>query len=175
MRTPRSRPCAGSWARRPARPSRGPRRGDQDGHHGGHQRAPGAARRQTLFVTTEGFADALLIGDQARPDLFALNIVRPAPLYAGVVEADERLAADGAVVRPLDERALAAKLKAAVAEGYASAAIAFLHSDLNPAHEIAAGELAREAGFAFVALSSEVSPPPPLRAPRRDDGGRRPT
>jgi len=115
---------------------------------------------KTLFVTTEGFADALLIGDQTRPELFALNIDRPAPLYAGVVEAAERLAADGAVVAALDEAALRAKLRAAVAEGFTSAAIAFLHADLNPDHERAAGEIASAAGFAFVALSSEVSPLP---------------
>jgi 5-oxoprolinase (ATP-hydrolysing) len=115
---------------------------------------------KTLFVTTEGFADSLVIGDQARPELFALTIRRPEPLYAGVVEAAERLGADGTVVRPLDRNALAAKLEAAVAEGFTSAAIAFLHSDLNPEHEIAAGELARAAGFAFVALSCEVSPLP---------------
>ena len=114
----------------------------------------------TLFVATQGFADALVIGDQSRPDLFALNIVRPEPLYSGVVEARERLAADGAVVRDLDREDLAAKLKAAVADGYTAAAIAFLHADLNPAHEIAAGELARAAGFEFVALSHEVSPLP---------------
>ncbi len=115
---------------------------------------------RTLFVTTRGFADSLVIGDQARPDLFALNIVRPDPLYSGVVEADERLAADGAVVTPLDTVALARKLAAARAQGLTSAAIAFLHADLNPAHEIAAGELARAAGFDFVALSHEVSPLP---------------
>jgi 5-oxoprolinase (ATP-hydrolysing) len=115
---------------------------------------------RTLFVTTQGFADSVLIGDQARPDLFALNIERPAPLYAGVIEADERLAADGAVVRPLDEAALAAKFKTAATEGFGAVAIAFLHSDLNPAHEIAAGALARAAGFPFVALSHEVSPLP---------------
>jgi 5-oxoprolinase (ATP-hydrolysing) len=118
------------------------------------------AGARTLFVTTAGFADALVIGDQSRPELFALNIERPAPLYDGVVEADERLGADGAVVRPLDREALAGTLRAAVAKGYASAAIAFLHADLSPAHEIAAGELARAAGFGFVALSHEVSPLP---------------
>jgi 5-oxoprolinase (ATP-hydrolysing) len=118
------------------------------------------AGARTLLVTTQGFADALVIGDQARPDLFALNIVRPPPLYAGVVEARERLAADGSVVTPLDVPDLAARLQAAHAEGYASAAIAFLHADLNPAHELAAGELARAAGFDFVALSHEVSPLP---------------
>ncbi|MEK7431408.1 MAG: hydantoinase B/oxoprolinase family protein [Pseudomonadota bacterium] len=118
------------------------------------------AGARTLLVTTQGFADALVIGDQARPDLFALNIVRPGPLYEGVIEARERLAADGAVVDPLDTAGLAAKLKAARGEGFTSAAIAFLHADLNPAHERAAGDLARAAGFEFVALSHEVSPLP---------------
>ncbi|MBP6879231.1 MAG: hydantoinase B/oxoprolinase family protein [Phenylobacterium sp.] len=118
------------------------------------------AGAKTLLVVTAGFADALVIGDQARPDLFALNIERPDPLYSGVVEAAERLAADGAVVAPLDEAALTAALRQARAEGFTSAAIAFLHADLNPAHEARAGELARQAGFPFVALSHEVSPLP---------------
>jgi 5-oxoprolinase (ATP-hydrolysing) len=115
---------------------------------------------KTLLVTTEGFADALAIGDQTRPDLFALVVEKPKPLYAGVVQASERLAADGAVVRPLDGDALGRALETAVAEGFTSVAIAFLHSDLNPAHELAAGEIARAAGFGFVALSHEVSPLP---------------
>ncbi|HEX3886897.1 MAG TPA: hydantoinase B/oxoprolinase family protein [Phenylobacterium sp.] len=118
------------------------------------------AGAKTLFVTTQGFADSVLIGDQARPDLFALTIVRPEPFYSGVVEADERLDATGAVVRSLDRAALTEKLKSAVTQGYASVAIAFLHSDLNPAHEQAAGEIARSVGFPFVALSHEVSPLP---------------
>jgi 5-oxoprolinase (ATP-hydrolysing) len=115
---------------------------------------------KTLFVATRGFGDAILIGDQTRPDLFALDIVRPAPLYSGVVEADERLAADGAVVAPLDAAGLRARLADALAEGYEACAIAFLHADLNPTHEIAAGEIARDLGFPFVALSHEVSPLP---------------
>jgi 5-oxoprolinase (ATP-hydrolysing) len=115
---------------------------------------------KTLLVATAGFRDALLIGDQARPELFALDIRRPEPLYAGVVEADERLGADGTVVRPLDRESLARRLAAARAEGFTSVAIAFLHADLDPRHEQAAGELARAAGFDFVALSSEVSPLP---------------
>ena len=115
---------------------------------------------KTLFVTTKGFGDALAIGDQTRPDLFALDIVKPAPLYAGVVEARERLDAHGAVVRELDAATLAVQLRAAVAVGFTSAAIAFLHADLNPAHEQAAGEIARLAGFTFVALSHQVSPLP---------------
>ena len=115
---------------------------------------------RTLFVATRGFADALVIGDQTRPSLFALDIEKPPPLYAGVVEADERLDAAGAVLRPLDGAALALALKAAVADGFTSVAIAFMHADLNPAHELAAGEIARAAGFGFVALSHQVSPAP---------------
>jgi 5-oxoprolinase (ATP-hydrolysing) len=118
------------------------------------------AGAKTLFVTTQGFADAIFIGDQARPDLFALTIVRPPPLYSGVVEADERLDAQGQVVRPLDLAALTEKLRAAKDQGFASVAVAFMHADLNPAHERAAGEIATSLGFPFVALSHEVSPLP---------------
>jgi 5-oxoprolinase (ATP-hydrolysing) len=115
---------------------------------------------RTLFVSTAGFADALVIGDQVRPDLFALRIERPPPLYSGVVEALERLAADGSVVIPLDEGGLGTQLRAAAARGFEAVAIAFLHADLNPSHEQRAGEIARAAGFGFVALSHEVSPLP---------------
>jgi 5-oxoprolinase (ATP-hydrolysing) len=112
---------------------------------------------KTLFVATKGFADALIIGDQARPDLFALDIVRPAPLYGRAIEADERLDAEGKVIQALDGSALDRLLRQAVADGFTSAAIAFLHADLNPEHEIAAGRLAQAAGFGFVALSHQVS------------------
>ncbi|HEX7761164.1 MAG TPA: hydantoinase/oxoprolinase family protein, partial [Caulobacteraceae bacterium] len=115
---------------------------------------------RTLFVTTQGFADALVIGDQSRPDLFALSIVRPAPLYSGVTEAEERLGADGSVIRKLSERKLSQAFVQAREDGFDSIAVAFLHSDLNPVHERRAGALARAAGFEFVSLSSEVSPLP---------------
>jgi len=115
---------------------------------------------RTLLVTTQGFEDALVIGDQSRPDLFALEIIRPDPLHEAVVGAAERLDAQGAVIVPLDAAALARSLAAARGDGVTSVAIAFLHSDLNPEHEIAAGKLAAAAGFDFVALSHEASPLP---------------
>ena len=115
---------------------------------------------RTLLATTRGFRDSVLIGDQSRPELFALDIIRPEPLYSGVVEATERLAADGSLVLALDEAGLRANLMKAHAAGFTSVAIAFLHSDLNPAHELAAGVIARAAGFDYVALSHEVSPLP---------------
>ncbi len=111
-----------------------------------------------LLITTAGFADALEIGDQARPDIFALDIRKPAPLHARVLEAQERIAVDGAVLRPLDERALAQVLAAARADGFGACAIAFLHSWKNPAHELRAGELARAAGFGQISLSHQASP-----------------
>ncbi len=114
----------------------------------------------TLLVATAGFADALAIGDQARPELFALDIRKVAPLYAAVIEADERVAADGAVVRPLDEAALGRRLAEAAARGLTACAIAFLHSDLAPEHERRAAALARDAGFATVVMSHEASPLP---------------
>ncbi len=112
----------------------------------------------TLLVVTAGFADALEIGDQARPDIFALDIRKPAPLYARVIEADERIDAAGAVLRRLDVDALAARLAEARAGGLTACAIAFPHAWKNPAHELAAGELARAAGFTQVSLSHQASP-----------------
>jgi len=114
----------------------------------------------TLFLTTRGFGDALRLGDQTRPDLFALNIVRPEPLYAMAAEVTERLDAAGQAIMALDEDEVRMVLAEARAQGCVSVAIAFLHSDLNGAHERRAGELAAEAGFDFVALSHEVSPLP---------------
>ncbi|MDP2431043.1 MAG: hydantoinase/oxoprolinase N-terminal domain-containing protein, partial [Pseudomonadota bacterium] len=112
----------------------------------------------TLLVTTKGFADALEIGDQARPDIFALDIRKPAPLHAQVIEADERLAVTGEVLIALDADTLLAALRRAHADGLSACAIAFLHSWKNPAHELAAGELARAVGFTQVSLSHQASP-----------------
>jgi 5-oxoprolinase (ATP-hydrolysing) len=111
-----------------------------------------------VLITTAGFGDSLEIGDQARPDIFALDIRKPAPLHARVIEAEERIAVDGAVLRPLEEAALAQALAEVRADGFTACAIAFLHSWKNPAHELHAGELARAAGFSQVSLSHQASP-----------------
>ncbi|MCB1336850.1 MAG: hydantoinase B/oxoprolinase family protein [Maritimibacter sp.] len=112
---------------------------------------------RTLLVITEGFGDLLRIGTQARPDLFALEVRRPDLLYDWVIEAGERLDAEGRVVRPLDEAALATALNEARGAGIAAVAIAFLHGHINPAHEARAAALARDAGFTQVSVSHEVS------------------
>lgn len=110
------------------------------------------------FFVTEGFADLLAIGTQQRPDLFALAIEKPEPLYARVVEVSGRLAADGGELRPLDREAALAAAREALASGATSAAVALLHAYRSPVHERQLAEILREAGFSRVAGSAELAP-----------------
>ena len=111
----------------------------------------------TVLVTTAGFADQLEIGTQARPDIFALRIVKPTLLFSRVIEAAERIGATGDIIRPLDTDTLARDLLAAHAAGYRSVAIAFLNAYAHPVHERQAAEMAKAAGFTQVTTSHEVS------------------
>ncbi len=113
---------------------------------------------RTLLVITRGFTDAPLIGYQNRPRIFDRHIVRPDLLHERVVAYRERVLADGTVETEPDLTALRRHLDAARADGIAAVAIVCLHGHLHPAHERAAAEVARAAGFAEVAISSEVSP-----------------
>ncbi|OYX35307.1 MAG: 5-oxoprolinase [Caulobacterales bacterium 32-69-10] len=110
-----------------------------------------------LLVVTEGFADALEIGYQARPRLFDRHIKKPAPLHAAVVEARERVGADGQVLRPLDLERARADLSRAHAEGLRAVAIVLMHGYRYPAHEQALAALARAIGFTQVSVGHEVS------------------
>ena len=110
------------------------------------------------FFVTAGFGDLLEIGTQQRPDLFALDIIKPTPLTGAIVEVEERLSADGSVVRPLDEDAVAHAAQRLVAQGVRTAAVALMHSYRNPAHERRVAEILRSAGFTHVSVSSELAP-----------------
>lgn len=112
----------------------------------------------TALVITRGFADALEIGTQARPDIFAKAVVKPDMLYVRIIEADERILADGTVESPLNDAALEAALRDARADGIAAIAIAFVHAWAYPAHERRAADIARAIGFEQVSVSHEVSP-----------------
>ncbi|MDN3920538.1 hydantoinase B/oxoprolinase family protein [Roseateles violae] len=112
----------------------------------------------TLLVTTRGFRDALRIAYQARPRLFERHIRLPELLYSRVVEARERIAADGTIALPLDLAALRGELQAALDAGLRACAIVFMHGWRHTVHEAAAAALARELGFAQVSVSHEVSP-----------------
>ncbi|MET8956293.1 hydantoinase B/oxoprolinase family protein [Streptomyces sp. NPDC004393] len=113
---------------------------------------------RTLLVVTRGFRDALRIAYQNRPSIFARAIELPEPLYERVVEVDERIAADGTVLRAPDLEALAGALQEAYDDGIRAVAVVCMHSHLHPAHERALGELAARTGFPQISLSSEVSP-----------------
>jgi 5-oxoprolinase (ATP-hydrolysing) len=110
----------------------------------------------TCLAITRGHRDALLIGHQARPDIFALEIRKPAPLYEAVVEIDERVTAEGEILRPLNEHSTRAALQGALDAGYRSLAIACVHGHAHPAHEARVAAMAREIGFTQVTTSHEV-------------------
>ncbi|MEU3253931.1 hydantoinase B/oxoprolinase family protein [Streptomyces sp. NPDC006997] len=113
---------------------------------------------RTLLVITRGFRDALRIAYQNRPRIFARHIQLPELLYERVVEVDERIAADGTVLRTPDLDALAGPLRQAYDDGIRAVAVVCMHSHLHPAHEHAVGKLAADIGFPQISLSSEVSP-----------------
>jgi 5-oxoprolinase (ATP-hydrolysing) len=108
-------------------------------------------------VTTRGFRDALEIGYQARPRIFARKIEKPEQLYSGVVEIDERVLADGTVEAAPDPEIVHAALSKAKAQGYDAVAIVFMHAYRYPAHERIVGAIARALGFAQVSESHVAS------------------
>ena len=111
----------------------------------------------TALVTTRGFGDALRIGYQNRPDIFALRIELPEMLYSHVIEADERISATGEVITPLDEARLRTELSEARARGVNSVAIVFLHGYRFPEHEQLAGRIASDIGFQQISVSHATS------------------
>src|SRR5690348_3909377 len=113
---------------------------------------------RTLLITTRGFRDALKIGYQARPRIFARQIIKPDMLFERVVEVEERVRADGTVERDLDVEGARAALAQAKADGLLAVAIVFMHAYRFSAHEERVAALAREMGFAQVSVSHEVSP-----------------
>jgi len=112
----------------------------------------------TVLIITRGFGDALRIAYQNRPRIFDRHIELPQLLYDRVIEAGERITADGQVLTPLDEDTLKHDLKAAYDDGFRSAAVVCMHGYRYPGHEAKIGDLAREAGFTQVSESHRTSP-----------------
>ena len=110
------------------------------------------------LAITRGFADALRIGTQARPHIFARHIVLPEQLPATVVEIDERVAVDGTVLRPLDEADARAAFADLRKDGFDALAIVLMHGWQHRDHEARLAQIAREIGFAQVSVSHEVAP-----------------
>ncbi|MEA2875889.1 MAG: hypothetical protein QOF14_1085 [Hyphomicrobiales bacterium] len=113
---------------------------------------------RTLLVTTKGFRDALRVGYQNRPKIFAKHIVKPEMLFERVVEVDERVRSDGTVESEPNLGAVRFELAAALDDGIKAVAIVFMHAYRYPEHEQRVAALAREMGFAQVSVSHEVSP-----------------
>ena len=113
---------------------------------------------RTVLVVSRGFADALRIGYQARPQLFALNIKLPEPLYEHVIEIDERVDADGRVLKAMDIAAAKHALAAAYEDGISTCAVCLMHGYKYPSHEKMLHKIAEEIGYRQISVSHEVSP-----------------
>jgi N-methylhydantoinase A len=116
---------------------------------------------RTALLTTHGFRDVLELRRVRVPALYQPLFVRPAPLVPRNLrfEIDERIDANGRVLRPLAESDVAAAIERIRRESVEAVAVCFLHSYANPAHEQAAGALLRAAlPDRYVSLSCEVLP-----------------
>ncbi len=112
---------------------------------------------RTALLITKGFGDGLRIGYQARPDIFAKEIIKPEELYETVIEIDERVLADGTVEKVPDLNIIRADLEKIRKTGIKSVALVLMHSWKYPEHEQQIAKLIREVGFSQVSVSHEVS------------------
>uniref|UniRef100_A0AC34RIK5 5-oxoprolinase n=1 Tax=Panagrolaimus sp. JU765 TaxID=591449 RepID=A0AC34RIK5_9BILA len=133
--------------------------------------------KTALFITS-GFKDLLKIGNQARSNIFQLNIPTPEMLYDEVYEVEERIYLDDPtcemdlkfeqkvglngqkviIAQEIDESKLCGNFEKAAEKGIQSIAVALLHSYIYPEHEKTVKRIALEHGFKHVSISSEVSP-----------------
>ena len=112
----------------------------------------------TALLITQGLKDALFIGYQTRPDIFAINIQRPELLYKNVVEVEERLSAHGEIVTPLNALKAKQDLQGLFDAGTRSIAIVLMHGYRFNKHEIALEAIAKQIGFTQISVSHQVSP-----------------
>ena len=113
---------------------------------------------KTALLITKGHRDALEIGYQDRPDIFARAIKKPSPLYETVIEVEERIEARGKTRTALNEAKLHKDCKRLKRLGFNSIAIVFIHGYKHPRHEVRAARIAAGVGFAQISTSHEVSP-----------------
>ncbi len=111
-----------------------------------------------LLVTTRGFRDALRIGYQQRPQLFALDIELAEMLYREVLEVDERVTVQGEVLQAPDMETVRVDLQAAYARGLQAVSILFMHAWRYPEHEQQVAAIAQAVGFSQISVSHAVSP-----------------
>src|SRR4051812_14368206 len=113
---------------------------------------------RVALAITRGFGDALRIGYQARPEIFARHILLPSMLYERVVEIDERVAVGGEVLVTLDEEQARSALEEVRASGIEALAIVLMHGWRYAGHEARLAVIANELGFTQISVSHEVAP-----------------
>ncbi|MEH2237980.1 hydantoinase/oxoprolinase family protein [Nostoc sp.] len=113
---------------------------------------------RVVLLITKGFKDALRIGYQNRPNIFARHIVLPTMLYEEVIEIDERYDAKGNELISVAIQQVKNYLQAVYKTGIKSCAIVFMHSDRYPKHEQQIAQLALTIGFTQISVSHQVSP-----------------
>ena len=113
---------------------------------------------RTVLLITRGFGDALKIGYQARPKIFAREIILPESLYEQVIEVDERIRADGTILEPLDIESTRIKLQSSYSQGIKSCAIVLMHGYRFYKHEQQVAKIAQKIGFTQISISHQVSP-----------------
>ncbi len=112
----------------------------------------------TVLLITRGFGDALQIGYQARPNIFAREIILPERLYQQVIEVNERVKADGTVLEPLNIDDTRSQLQTTYFGGIRSCAIVLMHGYRFHDHEQQLAQLAQEIGFTQISVSHQISP-----------------
>ena len=113
---------------------------------------------RVALAITRGFGDALRIGYQARPDIFARQIVLPSMLYERVIEIDERVGVNGELLMPLDELRTREALASVRESGIEALAIVLMHGWRFTDHEARLADIARELGFSQISVGHEVAP-----------------
>ena len=113
---------------------------------------------RVVLLITKGFKDALRIGYQNRPDIFARQIILPSMLYESVIEIDERYDAGGNELKPVDETQVKQDLQAAYDKGINCCAIVLMHGYRYTQHELQVAEIAKEIGLTQISVSHQVSP-----------------
>ncbi|QSJ20303.1 hydantoinase/oxoprolinase family protein [Nostoc sp. UHCC 0702] len=113
---------------------------------------------RVVLIITKGFKDALRIGYQNRPNIFARQIILPTMLYEQVIEVDERYDANGKELISVNIEQVKKDLQAVYRTGIRSCAIVFMHSDRYPNHEQEVAQIAQEIGFTQISISHQISP-----------------
>lgn len=113
---------------------------------------------RTLLLITKGFRDALRIGYQNRPDIFAREIILPEMLYERVIEVEERYSSQGEELIPLNLPEIQQSLQEVYDTGIRSCAIVFMHGYRYSTHEQEVANIASKIGFSQVSVSHQVTP-----------------